>query len=249
MHQTAFQYVNWVVCTAAMVVVLVAMVRRRLTAEYRLFFWYTVAHVLEAVLLFIASQLSYATYYYMYWGWELIDALFTLIVIQFVFVKVFDSYQTLRGFGVTLFRWVTVVLCLVSISIAAYAPANSPENHVFAGLTVMERSVQLLQVGLLVSLLLCSRIFGLPWRHYIYGIILGFGIYASLALVTWGLQAQLGPSFIAIADWSFALSYTLGACIWASYFLSSKTAAVSSNAPSSEQLHAWNEALAGILRK
>ena len=249
MHQSPFQYANWIASTLAMMVILVAMIRRRLVGEYQLFFWYTAAHVIESFLLFAANQVSYTAYWFVYWGWEIVDAFLTLIVIQSVFVKVFDSYQTLKGFGAALFRWVTVVLCVFAIVSAMYAPANGAADHVFAGLMVMERSIQLIQLGLLLCLLLCSRLFGLPWRHYIYGIILGFGVYASVALVNWALQAQVGPKYMVISDWLFALSYSLGVFTWAYYFLSQKTVEVSAKPPNSAQLQAWNESLAAILRR
>lgn len=249
MYEFLAHYGVWILSTFAMVVILVAMIRRRLLDEYGLFFWYIAAHILESIVSFVARQTSDYAYFYIYWGWEMIDAIFTLIVIQFVFVKVFDSYKALHGLGVTLFRWATIVLCIFAVVSAVYAPGDATIDHVTAGLMVMERSIQLIQLGLLLCLLLCSRLFGLPWRHYIYGINLGFGIYASLALVSSAIHAQVGQSFTPIWRRVIGLSYSLGIFIWTYYFVSQKAVEASTNSPSSAQLQQWNDALSELLRR
>ena len=249
MYQFLNHYGVWTLCTIAMVVILVAMIRRQLLDEYGLFFWYIAAHALEAIVSFIVKQTSYTLYFYTYWGWEVIDAIFTLIVLQFVFVKVFDSYKALHGLGVTLFRWATIVLCLFAIVIAIYAPADAGMGRLMAGLMVMERSIQLIQLGLLLCLLLCSRLLGLPWRHYIYGINLGFGIYAAVALIASAINAQEGYKFKDIWSRLIGFSYSVGVFTWTYYFVSRKAVEVSAKPPASAHLEQWNTALTDILHR
>jgi hypothetical protein len=206
------------------------------------------AHALDAIVALVVRQVfSYNVYFYVYWSWEMIDAIFTLIVLQFVFVKVFDSYKALRGLGVTLFRWTTVILCIFAIVSAIYAPSNAAMDRIMRGLMVMERSIQLIQLGLLLCLLLCSRLLGLPWRHYIYGINLGFGIYATFALIVSAMNAQMGYKYRRIWSFLIGLSYSLGVFIWTYYFVSEKAVEASAHPPSSAQLQQWNDALAQML--
>ena len=56
----------------------------------------------------------------------------------------------------------------------------------------MERSVQGRQCGLLVFLFLLSFYFGLPWRNHVFGIALGFGLFASIELVASAVRSQIG---------------------------------------------------------
>lgn len=242
MGQGALQLAIWIVCTVAQTVVLIAMLRRKLVNEFSLFFWYTAAHILDSIVSYITSQVARPAYFYVYWGWEAIDAILTLWVIQSVFLKIFDRYEMLRGLGLLIFRWATICLCLLAVFTAIYTPGNSVHGFM-EGLLVMERSIQFIQVGLLLSLLLFSRIFGLGWRHYIYGIILGFGVYATIAMITAAIRVQEGTALQQITSWMLGSSYTLGALTWAYYFTSAETVEVSSKPPNSTQLQAWNEAL------
>jgi len=116
-------------------------------------------------------------------------------------------------------------------------------------LLAMERSIQLIQTGVLLFLFLFSKLFGLTWRHYIFGMALGFGVYASISLVASSLEAQFGKPVFALCSNLLASSYAMGAYIWSGYFLYKKKPDPVSRVPSSGQLRQWNEALAGLLNR
>lgn len=248
MNQGVVQYTIWAVATLLQFLVLVALIKKNLRREFPLFLWYTVAHLVESIVAFVISLTSAWGYFYVYWGWEAIDAIFTLIVIQSVFIRIFDSYEALRGLGLVVFRWATIVLCIFAVVSAAYAPGNDTAR-LMNGVLVMERSIELVQVGLLLCLFLFSRLFGLAWRHYIYGIILGFGVSASVGLISAALRTQLGPKYHSALGWLISGAYGLGIFTWLCYLASRRAVEVSAKPPSSAQLREWNEALAGILRR
>jgi hypothetical protein len=56
----------------------------------------------------------------------------------------------------------------------------------------LDRTASVLQSGLLISLFLFSHYFGLSWRSPAFGIALGLGIFASVALATSTIWLHLG---------------------------------------------------------
>ena len=248
MNQGVVHYAIWIACTVLQGVLIWLMVRKGLRQEFPIFFWYTVAHLMESIGSFAASVTSEWGYFIIYWGWEALDAVLTLLILQAIFIKVFDSYPALRGIGLTIFRWATICLCLIAVLSAVYVPGTSL-YRMMNGVLVMDRSIQMVEVGLLLCLFFSSRLLGLPWRHYVYGIILGFGVCASISLVSAALRTQLGARYNRTNGYILGSAYLVELVIWTYYFSAAKSVEVSSKPPSSTHLYDWNEALAGILHK
>lgn len=228
--------------------VLVALVRRKLIEEFRLFFWYTIAHLVFDVALFASGSLSAWANFYTYWSIEAIDAVLTLIVIESVFLKIFESYPALEKLGNVVFRWATAVFCVLAI-LVALGTHGSKDDQVTHAVFVMDSCIQFVQVGLLLCLFLFSRLFGLAWRHQIYGILLGFGLNATVTLIASSIRTQLGPAYHHILRSLFPAAYITAILTWAYYLLSRKAVEVSAMPPTSAYLRAWNQALGEFLRK
>jgi hypothetical protein len=85
------------------------------------------------------------------------------------------------------------------------------------GILTLQRSVRVVQCGLVLFLLVFSRYLGTSWRQKSFGIALGFGAFASveLSLVAMGsvLDNQRMSSFINMA------AYNLTILIWLGYVL------------------------------
>lgn len=245
MENSAYMYFLWVTVTLLQAGIAVRMYRRHLHREFPAFFWYTIFHVVQSATVFVAKLSSYTLFFYDYWGTEAIDAIFTLVVLQEIFSKVFEPYAALRQLGSVLFRWVTIVLCLFAIVSATVAPGVATDRFI-RGLMAMERSIQLIQTGVLLFLFLFCRLFGLNWRHHIFGMALGFGVYASTSLVAASVEAQFGKAVYVIGGTVLASAYSMGAYIWSYYFLYKRNAEPVRQIPSSGNLHQWNEALLAL---
>lgn len=228
--------------------VLLLLIKKAIWKEFPVFLLYTFAHLVFDAAYIVAGSISPWAYFYTYWAIEGVDAILTLVVIQSVFLKIFDSYPALKSTGLIVCRWAIVAFCTFAL-LAAIFTSGSKDDQVTRAVFLMEECIQFVQVGMLLCLFLFSRLFGLTWRHQIYGIILGFGLCATLALIVSVLRTQLGPSYHYILKTMFPAAYVVGVLTWIYYLLSKKSVEISSKPPSSVQLQAWNEALAGILRK
>lgn len=248
MKITVLQYVLWWTAPVLQSLIAFAMVRRKQVREFPLFFSYTVFHILQFIATYTVYRASYRTFFYTYWVTEIIDSVFTLIVIQEVFAKVFQPYKALRRLGLAAFRWGTVLLCALSIITAVVGP-SAYSDRLISSLSILQRSAELIQAGLLLLLFLSARLFGVSWRHYVFGISLGFGISAATGLIIAAFRTEYGRLLESLTAPLLSASVLLGIAIWAFYFISAKSTTEIRELPSSSHLQEWNEALASLLRQ
>jgi len=83
-------------------------------------------------------------------------------------------------------RWITGILSVSAVWLALHSSAVVSDS-LLAGIMLLNRSVVIIQAGLLLFLFLFSRMFGLSWRNYTFGIALGCGIFASTEIAGWTL--------------------------------------------------------------
>lgn len=183
MHLRPTDYVLWFGGTLMQLGVLVAMYRRGLHRDYPYFFNYTVLQVLSEPILFVLQKYSYATYYWSYWVSVALSALISFGVLQEIFHDAFRPYEALRDLSVILFRWSALVVLLVGVMWTITAAHSSQVDTITNGILLVQRSIRLMQCGLVFFLLLFSEYLGISRRHLVFGIALGFGIFASISML------------------------------------------------------------------
>ncbi len=197
MHLRVIDYVLWIGGTLMQIGVLVAMYRRGLHRDYPYFFNYTVLQVLTEPILFVVQKQSYATYYWLYWLSVALSALISFGVLQEVFHDAFRPYEALRDLSVILFRWSALVVLLVGVMWAITTARTNQVDTITNGILLVQRSVRLMQCGLVFFLLLFSEYLGISRRHLVFGIALGFGIFASISMLV--AAAMSHPSFVHVS--------------------------------------------------
>lgn len=224
----------------------VLIVRKKQVRTFPVFFAYTVFHVVETAASFFAFRISYLVYFYTYWTGEMLDAVFTLAVIQEVFLVAFQPYDALRRWGSRIYILGALLLLTVAVFMGVKHPAGySPKLSV---LITVDRSAIFVQIGLLFFLFFFCKLFGMTWRHYVFGIASGFVLVAGLITTAEAVRTHFGKS-VDFAVWLInALAYTIGVGIWTYYFASSKSRVPLDRVPGTEKLIAWNRALGEIGR-
>lgn len=216
-------YVLWIGGWSLVLAVVVTMVRRKLRQEFPFFFAYAAFQVVSVPVHFALYQWgSYADYFYGYWTTSALGIGLGLAVLFEIFQHAFRPYAALRGLGSMLFRWAALVLLLVAVITALTAPSG--QNPIITAVLSLERSIRMMQIGLLVLMLFFSPQLGLSWRHRLFGITAGFGGYAAVSLTLVSLRAQLGiPS-----DSTYTLinsgAYVLAGATWFAYLLAPEPA-------------------------
>jgi hypothetical protein len=139
------------------------------------------------------------------------------------------------------FKWAGVVMLLVSVVVAF---SNSfQRDPVVHAVTTLQRSVLLVQFGLILFLLFFSRFLGVSRRQLSFGIALGFGFVAGLELM---LLALAFGGFLHEGSFNFTnmAAYNLSILIWLTYSFSPSEAHQLAANPL--QTHRWEQGLADI---
>jgi hypothetical protein len=202
----------WVAHPSLQLVVATLMFRRKLYRSFPYFFAYIVAQILVFSVLFPAYLLGVSDFYFFaYWGTTALSVALGFKVIHEIFLDIFRPYHTLKDLGSVLFKWAGLVMLLVAgvMSASSRVGVNDPDPLVQAILT-LQRSVRVVQCGMVFFLLVFSKYLGISWKQRSFGIALGFGGFATvelsvIALCAGGYISQMGLNLCNMVAYNFAI--------------------------------------------
>ncbi len=242
-------YGTWLVLPPLQSAIACRMWARRLYRDYPLFFAYTISQLLRFLALFYCYQLGIRDVYRQaYLAAEAVDAVLSFGVICELSYHVFPPYEGIRQLGFTLLRWASVVLLLIAVLVAA-SSSGSDSDRFLAGLFAMERSVKIVQGGLLFLLFALSSTLALQWKHPTLGIGLGFGVVASVNLAAFTLRAQFGMANHHVLSLIANAGYDCAVLIWLAAMYPRKPIHQFERRVPNWDVQAWNRALLDLLRQ
>lgn len=233
------QYALWVAEPLLTVAIATLMYRKRMHRRFPLFFSFQIFHFVYWCLTFAASFAHYSTYFYTFWTLEPFVILFTFANIHELFGAMFQQREGLKDFGTMLFRWAIIVMVLMGLVLAT-TNSNFDRAHFISVLVSLERSVQLMMIGLLLFLFSFSSHLGITPKHKVFGLITGWGVNYSLELLLYTERARA-----AFSNQTFnilhLLIYNVMLLVWLGYVLVPEPREVLPNMLLRSQR--WNEAL------
>ena len=235
-------YALWIAPVPVLVCLAVLIFRRKLHREMPIFFSFALLQVATFATDFYFYHGSRSNYFYAYWTTAALGVAVGFGVLYEVFTGVFRPYAGLREFGNVLFRWAALVLALAAVLLAANSRPVPGSTRVFATIMNLMRSLELMQCGLVLLMLLCSSYLGITLRHRIFGIALGFGIIAAVDLIVVAVLSNFGLQAKAFVQISKMVAYNLSALLWMGYVY----AGAVERRPEKQLIYAerWNFALA-----
>lgn len=216
--------------------------RRKLYKEFPVFFWFLIVQVANFAVIFPLWRTgNYGLYFYPFWIGEAVNAVLGFKVIHEIFLNVFRPYHTLKDLGTLLFKWAGVVMLMVSVVVAfSNSFDQSPLVH---ALTTLQRSVRVVQLGLILFLILFSRFLGVSRKQISFGISLGFGLFAGVELLLYALNSG-GVVKQSLLNRINMATFLVAILIWLGYSLSPKGAQES--AGNRLQTQRWEQGLADL---
>lgn len=208
-----------------------------------MFFSYNVFQVISHLVMFVLWKSSYSAYYAGYWTNSAIGIFLGFAVIREIFLVAFKPYEALREFGEMIFSWCLLVLVITAL-LTAFMQSEPSSDRIYIALSTGERSVRILQCGLVFFIFMFSRYLGIKPKHQLFGIALGFGTFACIEMISILLRDQyrlLSPYTIRIA---ISASYFVCTGLWLGYMLAPVPARRLEVLPQSER---WNVALSNIM--
>jgi hypothetical protein len=234
-------------CSALLQVrILFLMKTRNLLAQFPVFFRYNLFVV-------IATPISFISYFYCcshpatFYLYPLLS--FLLIAFEFflmyeVFVAALKPYSGLIDLGKMLFRWAGFFLLFAAVLTALATSSPRSVDKVTVAIDLLERSMRLMECGLLMLFLLFERRLGLSWRSHSMSIALGLGTTAASGLAVAYLRLRF-PESSAILGIVENLCYVGAVGFWASC-MSLPTPARKNvlDSPAKLVFQRWNDVLA-----
>ena len=258
MVQYILHRVLWLVPIIFQAIVATIMVVRGLHKQLPYFFSYTIFVVLTTLALL--ALLPYKqTYFWCYAIQSLISWVLGFALIYEIYATLLKEYAALRKMGEYLFWFLGLILVAIGLWAAVRAsnpaggvapnPILSPEQvRVLQTLFTLERSVRIVECGLLVALFVFASFFGLSWKNYLFGIALGFAVFLSIQLAAVALRAYFGAGLTSVFNWLQQITYNLGVLVWTFYVIRRGYVADLRTLPRTE-LTAWNDTLQDLLHR
>lgn len=172
--------VLWVIQPIIQAAMAIILYRRKLHKEFPAFFMYVVAQIPIFCIQFFLYRFTgpggHGLYFDSYWLACALNLLLAFRIIHEIFLDIFKPYHALKDLGTALFRWAAIIMVLVSAVLVSVS--SSWRDPLMSTILVVQRSVAVVQCGLVVFLLAFSGSLGVNWRRLSFGVALGFGIVA-----------------------------------------------------------------------
>jgi hypothetical protein len=130
--------------------------------------------------------------------------------------SLFKEYGGIQSLGITIFRWSCGLLLLLAV-IGALSSGETSGDRIVATVFSFDRSMRLMQVGLFLLLMLLCRVLKNCWRQPVFGIALGFGVFASVELILLSVVMRFGNSHAATISLLKSAAYNAVTLVWIGY--------------------------------
>ncbi len=209
-------YLSWLAGPLLQISLLIFMVRHKFQVEYPRFFSYILFQTLKSVCLFVAYKFFAESYFEAYWTGNTVSVIFAVTVMDEILRSLFKEYGGIQSLGTIIFRWSCGLLLLIAI-IGALSSSGAAGDKVVAAVFAFDRSMRLMQIGLFLLLMLLCRLLKNCWRQPVFGIALGFGVFASVELILVSVVMWTGDSHAAMISLLKSTAYNAVTLVWIGY--------------------------------
>jgi hypothetical protein len=154
-------------------------------------------------------------YYLTYWitesGYDVLGVLVMYEVLRTVLGNVTRTWRAPLIFPAILLAGIAMSLARTD---AVPSRIVGLPFYILAG----EIAVRFVQVFVFAGLVTLVLLLGLRWRQYSFGVATGFGIYATVMLLTTTKFSDFGTRFKLLWGWTSVVAYSVAVLIWIWFF-------------------------------
>jgi len=209
-------YVSWLVGPVLQITLLIFMIRRKLQVVFPRFFSYIVLQIVKSGILFLIYRYYHENYFDAYWSGNAISVLLAVTVMDEILHNLLKQYGGIQSLTSIIFRWACGLLLLLSI-VNAFSSQQTSADRVVSAVLAFDRSVRVMQCGLFFLLMILCRFLRNCWRQQVFGIALGFGIFASIELMLVSIVMHFGDAPVAILSLVKSAAYNGVTLLWIMY--------------------------------
>jgi len=218
---------------------------RRTYRQLPLFFVYVFSAWLFGIIRVIAFRMGKQPYFYTYWISELAGA----VTVSLALYEVFLRRLFMRFYKVRFYRNLFPAAAFVILLLTIITALQSPDKR--AAFLMASRGFDFVRTSVLVFFVALMAVMGREWTRYDFGIALGFGLQAAVALVNAAVrtQFQYKPTILGTVE---VVAYDVACIIWLITFWKPEQALAPAPAvqPTPEALHEakkWEDSLKDFL--
>ncbi|SRR6266481_4924776 len=239
MHLTPSVYIPWFGSMLAEIVLLAVMLHRHYVRRFPFFFASIAYDLCREVALFVAFMKFPTAYFACYWLSTPPEYTLAFAVIYEAFQHAFKADIRFSPIILKIFWAATALLVVVAAAFVLHP--GVPLKNLTMLIMVLNRSSELLRCGLLLFLWVFAARLGISFRHYVWGIVFGLGMYSGVGLIVATVDVTIGKM---CGHWLVPIphfAYFAATLIWPVYFLRKEPA----RAPLTlQQLHSFRDLIA-----
>ncbi len=209
-------YVSWLVGPVLQITLLSFMIQRKLHVVFPRFFSYIVLQTVKSGILFLIYRYYHENYFDAYWSGNAISVLLAVTVMDEILHNLLKQYGGLQSLTSIIFRWACGLLLLLSI-VNAFSSQQANADRVVSAVLAFDSSVRIMQCGLFFLLMILCRCLRNCWRQQVFGIALGFGIFASIELMLVSTVMHFGDAPVAMLSLLKSAAYNGVTLLWIIY--------------------------------
>lgn len=222
------------------------LLRRKAYHEYPGFFTFISFSVFRSLLLLGVTFVHPAWFRLVQWVAYVPQLAILIAVVIEVLYVLFHPFYTVPRNTALHFLGATGTVVLFAVGFSVIHPgAEATAWATFAA--AMDQAVSWIFCGVFMLVALFSTYFGIPWRHRLYGIGLGFLVYlfTDVAVTTAIVQFHLPPfSLLRLLD---MIAFLASCMIWGYYFFVPEVARIAPTCEQVEEMQAIVGRFAGLL--
>lgn len=185
---------------------------------------------------------DHETYFDAYWAGNALSVLLAVTVMDEILHNLLREYGGIQSLASLIFRWSCGLLLLLAI-VNAFSSQQTSADRVVSAVLAFDRSVRVMQCGLFFLLMILCRFLRNCWKQHVFGIALGFGIFASIELVLVSIMMHFGDGPVPIVSLVKSAAYNGVTLLWVIYLRRQNESILEIDA--APQLNALNVSLVG----
>ena len=213
------RYYFWIAPHVLLALVGFGLVERKWLRRFPFFFLYVAFELAQFLILFslsLGGRGSLANYQSLLLSGLAVGVLLKFGVVAEVGGELFYPVYSVRPMLSAWLRAAGAAL-LLTASLASLVLFRADIPYVERVIRTLDFSVSMILSGLLVLLLFFARYLYLPLRSYSAGILLGFGIYATVGLASSAIRAEFPRSAEIAIGLSQMAAYHVAVVVWLAY--------------------------------
>jgi hypothetical protein len=235
-------YASWAAGPVLQIMLLLFMFHRKRHAVFPRFFSYIIFQIVKSGILFVVYRYSPDNYFGAYWSGNAISVLLGVAVMDEILQHLLKQYGGIQKFASVIFRWACGLLIVLSI-VNAFSTQQASADRLLSAVLAFDRSERVMQCGLCILLMILCRFLRNCWRQPVFGIALGFGVFACIEMVLVSVVMHFGNSPAAIVSLIKSSAYNAVTVLWIVYLRRPSESAL--RFEQAEQLSALNVVLVG----